>query len=65
VFYDCIELEERADIGEIHFIEFTDEGRLFYVLVALGRAAHAADVSAAWTVLDQMTIMPLDYTETP
>lgn len=58
VFYDCLEPEERDDIGAIHWIWFTDQGRYFHVLVALGREAATTDVSAAWNVLDQLEIRP-------
>jgi hypothetical protein len=56
--YDCVEPDERDDIGKIHWIWFTDQDRYFHVLVALGREAAPENVSAAWGVLDQLVIEP-------
>lgn len=56
VFHDCLELEERDDVGTIHWIWFTDQDRYFHVLVALGHDAAPEDVSAVWNILDQLAI---------
>jgi len=58
VIYDCLEPEERGDVGAIHWIRFTDQDRYFYVLVALGRDADHQEVSAIWDSLDRMVILP-------
>lgn len=57
--YDCLEPEERADLGSIHWISFTDGGRYLYALVALGRDADPEDASAIWDTLDRMVILPM------
>ena len=57
-FYDCLEPEERADIGTMHWIWFTDQERYFHVLVANGRDAAPESVSAIWSTLDQLVIEP-------
>jgi hypothetical protein len=58
VFYECLEPEERADVGKMHWIWFTDQDRYFHVLVALGRDASPDSVTAAWNTLDQLVIEP-------
>lgn len=58
VFYDCLDPDERADIGVIHWIWFSDQDRYFHVLVALGGDASSDDTAAIWKVLDQMEIRP-------
>ena len=58
VFYECLEPEERNDVGTIHWIWFTDENRYFHVLVGIGRDASAESVSAVWNVLDELIIEP-------
>jgi len=60
VFYECLEPEERADVGTMHWIWFTDQDRYFHVLVALGQEAAPESVSATWTTLDQLVIEPRD-----
>lgn len=46
VFYDCLDPDERADIGAIHWISFTDQSRYFHVLVAIGENASPEDTTA-------------------
>lgn len=58
VFYDCLEPDERDDIGVIHWIWFTDQDRYFHVLVAIGRDASPEDAAAIWQVLDDTEIRP-------
>ena len=58
VFYECLEPEERADVGTMDWIWFTDQDRYFHVLVALGREAPPESVAAIWSTLDQLVIEP-------
>lgn len=58
VFYECVEPEERSDMETMHWIWFTDQGRYFHVLVAIGRDAPSESVSAVWSTLDQLDIEP-------
>lgn len=60
VFYDCLDPEERDDLGAIHWIWFTDQDRYFHVLIALGRDVSSEGTSAVWNVLDEMQILPWD-----
>lgn len=60
VFHDCLEPEERDDVGAIHWIWFADQDRYFHLLVAIGRDASPEDTSALWNVLDEMQIGPWD-----
>ncbi len=60
VFYNCLEPEERDDVGAIHWIWFTDQDRYFHVLVAIGQDASPEDEFAVWNVLDEMQIEPWD-----
>jgi len=56
VFLDCVGPEEQDDIGELHWLSFTDHDRYFYVAVAIGKDATSDDVSAIWSVLDDLVI---------
>ena len=56
VFLGCVGPEEQDDIGELHWLSFTDQGRYFYVAVAIGKGATSDDVSAIWSVLDDLVI---------
>ncbi len=60
VFYECLEPEERADVGTIHWIWFSDQDRYFHILVALGRDATPESETAIWSTLDQLAIEPTD-----
>lgn len=60
VFYDCLEAGDRADVSAIHWIAFTDAGRYFYALVAIGSSADPKDVSAIWDTLDRLVILPTE-----
>jgi hypothetical protein len=60
VFFECLDPEERSDLSAIHWIWFTDAGRYFHVLVAIGRDADPSDISAVWETLDRLVILPTD-----
>jgi hypothetical protein len=60
VFFDCLDPDERSDLSAIHWIWFTDAGRYFHVLVAIGRDADPSDISAVWETLDRLVILPTD-----
>jgi len=60
VFFDCLDPDERSDLSAIHWIWFTDAGRYFHVLVAIGRDADPEDISAVWETLDRLVIRPTD-----
>ena len=59
-FFECLDPEERSDLNAIHWIDFTDAGRYFYVLVAIGRDADPEEVSAVWETLNRLVILPTD-----
>lgn len=55
---ECLNPEERADVGTMHWIWFTEHDRYFHALVVLGREASRQDVLAAWSTLDHLVVEP-------
>jgi len=54
----CLPEDERLDIGEMQWVHFSDAGRGFYLLVAIGSDASAATVDQVWMVANSLAIAP-------
>jgi hypothetical protein len=52
----CLAEEERLEIGAMQWIHFSDAGRSFYLLVAIGRDASAETVDQVWMVANSVVI---------
>ena len=52
----CLAGEERLEIGAMQWIHFSDAGRGFYLLVAIGRDASAETVDQVWMVANSVVI---------
>jgi hypothetical protein len=52
----CLAEEERLEIGAMQWILFSDAGRSFYLLVAIGRDASAETVEQVWMVANSLVI---------
>ncbi|CAN5477918.1 hypothetical protein BH24ACT7_BH24ACT7_04930 [soil metagenome] len=58
--YLCMDPAERAELGVLQWLSFTDAGSDFYAVVAVGRDAPASLMAAAAAVLDSFTPAPFD-----
>jgi hypothetical protein len=52
----CLAEAERLEIGAMQWILFSDAGRSFYLLVAIGRDASAETVDQVWMVANSLVI---------
>ncbi|MEX0699219.1 MAG: hypothetical protein WD354_05735 [Acidimicrobiia bacterium] len=52
----CLAEAERLEIGAMQWIHFSDAGRSFYLLVAIGRDASAETVDQVWMVANSLVI---------
>jgi len=54
----CLADAERLEIRAMEWIPFSDAGRGFYLLVAIGRDANAETVEQLWMVANSLVIVP-------
>lgn len=52
----CLPEAERFEIGAMQWVHFSDAGRGFYLLVAIGRDTSAETVDQVWTVANSLVI---------
>jgi hypothetical protein len=55
-FPQCLPDDERLEIGAMQWVHFSDAGRGFYLLVAIGRDATAETVDQVWMVANSLVV---------
>ena len=54
VFPDCLPEDQRSDIGRMQWIQFSDAGRGFYLLVAIGSEANSDVQGSVWAAANSL-----------
>lgn len=55
---ECMNFDEREDLGTLRWLPFQESGRFFYLLIAIGRDASAERFEETVEVLDARGIAP-------